>query len=410
MATSTVSDLHTPIRPRKAKGGGGALVSLLGAVSRWFTRIGAAVLLLALVGVGAWVFTVDDELGGEPIAMAPIQGNDPQATDDEASGEDPLGPALIRPGQDGFASDDGPRVIEVPRSSVREPASPDALARRTSSGPRFDAQGGLPSTPDAGLVARFDADSFIPVRGPSGERALDVYARPLEAGTVAPGQPRIALVVGGLGMSQTRTSEVITRLPPATTLSFAPYGFSLQRWTARARAAGHEYLVEIPMEPFDYPNNDPGPHTLLTSLDAEANLERMHWALSRVSTPIGFMNYMGARFASVDQAVLPVMEDAIGRGLMVLDDGRSARSRMGSLGSEGQPVIRADVVLDARVDEDSIVDRLSQLEAIARERGTAIGVASALPVTISLLEDWSNNLAAKGIALVPVSSLVRFDQ
>ena len=32
---------------------------------------------------------------------------------------------------------------------------------------------------------------------------------------------------------------------------------------ARAREAGHEVLLEVPMEPFDYPDNDPGPQTLL---------------------------------------------------------------------------------------------------------------------------------------------------
>ena len=244
--------------------------------------------------------------------------------------------------------------------------------------------------------------------GPSGERALDAYARPLEAGTIAPGQPRIAIIMGALALSQSATQDVINRMPPTMTLSFAPYGNSLERWTSRARQNGHEYLIEVPMEPFDYPNNDPGPHTLLASLDEAANLERMHWALSRVSTPVGLMNYMGGRFSSEEALVRPVVADAVQRCLMVVDDGRSARSRMASVAGQGAPVLRADVVIDARLDDQSINNRLAQLEALAREHGQAVGVASALPLSIDALEEWSTGLAAKGIALVPVSSLVRF--
>ena len=52
-------------------------------------------------------------------------------------------------------------------------------------------------------------------------------------------------------------------LPGAVSLGFAPYGDDLERDAAQAREAGHEMLLQAPMEPFDYPANNPGPHTLL---------------------------------------------------------------------------------------------------------------------------------------------------
>ena len=58
---------------------------------------------------------------------------------------------------------------------------------------------------------------------------------------------------------------------------------------ARARGEGHEVLLQVPMEPFDYPDNDPGPQTLLTSLDAGQNIDRLHWLMSR------FQGYVGHR-------------------------------------------------------------------------------------------------------------------
>ena len=84
-----------------------------------------------------------------------------------------------------------------------------------------------------------------------------------------------------MGLNRTVTQAAIDELPPEVALSFAPYTEDLQAWIDRARAAGHEVLIEAPMEPFDYPNNDPGPHTLLADGAAEENGRRLAWLLSQ---------------------------------------------------------------------------------------------------------------------------------
>ena len=47
---------------------------------------------------------------------------------------------------------------------------------------------------------------------------------------------------------------------------------------------------------------------------------------------------------------------------------------------------------------------LVKLETIAKERGTAVGVASALPVSIERLGAWLKTLDSKGIMLVPLTT------
>ncbi|GAB5509803.1 MAG: divergent polysaccharide deacetylase family protein [Hyphomicrobiales bacterium] len=402
MATDTQSDMHMPLLPRIKSI---AWMALLQRVVFWFNRLGGGLLGLVALGLGVWLFLIDDRLGGEPQATTPIRIADMPSQ----SGGEIADPAALPPPVPVAGA---PRVIQVPRvadaDSMQQDMPPLPDSQLVNVSPTFDTRGGLPEIANPSLVNRFDTSSFVPARGPNGERALDAYARPVEAGTLADGQPRIAIIVSGLGLSQTATQSVIDRLPGEMTLSFAPYGNSLSRWTSRARQAGHEYLIEVPMEPFDYPNNDPGPHTLLASHDVQANLERMQWALSRVPTPVGVMNYMGGRFTSEEQLVRPIVADAVARGLMVVDDGRSARSRVSVVAQENAPVLRADVIVDARTDEQSMTNRLTQLEALARENGEAVGVASALPLTITMLEDWAASLRAKGIVLVPVSSIVRF--
>ncbi|MFK7792956.1 MAG: divergent polysaccharide deacetylase family protein [Devosiaceae bacterium] len=411
MAVDVGNDLHTPLLPRAAKGA--ALLAKIKPLVAKFTRVGGGVLGVVFVALAAWIFFTDNRLGGEPQAQSGIQVAVAPTSPAASGGSNGLAQPL--PAQPG-ALDGQPRVLRVPTAEPADsaaldgsgPSVPQPTVPTSTDGPRLDSRGGLPALANPSLVQRFDAESFLPTLGANGERPLDVYARPLEAGTVAPGQPRVAVIVGGLGLSQTSTQEVLNRLPPAISLSFAPYGSSLTRWASRARQGGHEYLIEVPMEPFDYPNNDPGPHTLQVGLQPQANIERLHWALSRLPTPVGVVNYMGGRFASEDAALAPILGDVLGRGLMVMDDARSARNRTVQVASDSAPALRADVVIDGRADSEAINNRLAQLEATARENGSAVGVATALPLTIDMLEDWADSLAAKGIALVPVSSIVRF--
>ena len=99
------------------------------------------------------------------------------------------------------------------------------------------------------------------------------------------------------------------------------YGRNLEGWVRRSRDAGHEVMLEVPLEPFDYPDNDPGPHTLLTSLPPEENIKRLHWIMSRFTGYTGITNQMGAKFAAAQDSFLPVLEEVKSRGLLYLDDG-----------------------------------------------------------------------------------------
>ena len=108
----------------------------------------------------------------------------------------------------------------------------------------------------------------IPIIGFDGTRPMDQYARPWSGARGT----RVAIVVGGLGLSQTGTQRAIKELPGEVTLAFAASGNSLPRWMQEARRDGHEILLQVPFEPFDYPDNDPGPHTLRTGLGEAKNL------------------------------------------------------------------------------------------------------------------------------------------
>ena len=92
--------------------------------------------------------------------------------------------------------------------------------------------------------------------------------------------PRIAIVIGGLRISDNVTQQTMQKLPGPVTFAFSPYGAAVERLATSARAAGHEILLQAPMEPVDYFDNDPGPQTLLRTFSGDQNLDRLHRLMS----------------------------------------------------------------------------------------------------------------------------------
>jgi polysaccharide deacetylase 2 family uncharacterized protein YibQ len=255
--------------------------------------------------------------------------------------------------------------------------------------------------PDRALIEESETGP-LPIRAADGRRPVDVYARPWSGARGA----RVAIVIGGLAVSQTGTQQAIERLPAEVTLAFAPQGNSIGRWMQAARRKGHEILIQAPLEPFDYPNVNPGRNTLTVDASADENIERLRWTLSRTTNYTGIMNYMGARFVADSNAMEPVMAELASRGLLYLDDGTTARTVAPDLALKDRvPLATGDAVIDSERDRGAILKKLDQLEATARAKGFALGTGSAFDVTVDAVTSWVAEAKKRGIEIVPVSAV-----
>jgi uncharacterized protein len=379
-------------------------------------------IVYGMMGVAAlcvigYVGTVRDPLGGEPhvvrpIVKAQVLAPAPTPTPEAPTTRvaiDPQPSQPLEPARRSGTATATELENEAGVSVVRGigEAAPNSVVIRLSEPVSVR----LAPAPDSRISDR-TRFGLLPKRGPNGLSAMSVYARPATA-KLASGQApigRIALIVGGLGISQGTTLEAVRRLPPAVTLAFAPYGFELERLVGKAREDGHEVMLQVPMEPFDYPDSDPGPHTLTVAGTPQENSDKLQWILGRFSGYVGVMNYMGAKMTADAKAVQPHLRMLGERGLFFVDDGTSVRSLAVNAAKEIQtPAVRVDVVIDAVARADAIDKELMRLETLAREKGIAVGNASALPVTVERLAKWAQNLESRGFLLVPVSSAVNGD-
>jgi uncharacterized protein len=286
---------------------------------------------------------------------------------------------------------------DIVRLSER-PLAPGAAAAagHAAGGPLPMTGAGLAVAPIPGFFAPGPGGP-LPIIAQDGRTPAQAYARPFTPN----GRPKVSLVIGGLGLNARATRQAIETLRPEVTLSFSIYAEGLQGWIDMARARGHEVLIEAPMEPVDYPENDSGPYTLMADGQPPETVKRLEWILSRATGYFGLTNYLGSRFLSADPAYNAFASSLKGRGLAFIDDGSAARR------GGGMPRATAERVIDDKLSGGAIDQQLLALEAGALQRGQALGSGFAYPVTLEKVAHWANEVETRGYQLAPASALTR---
>ncbi len=363
------------------------------------TQALAVLLGLFLVVFAGFAIFHDDPLGGEPVAHVALR----QAKDSKPEEKPAAAPASEQgakaPAKQSASGDQKTVTIIDGKSGARQDV---VISGEAADNAERDAAPAMMAGIDPRLLEK-SRYGMIPVAA-EGLKPFTVYAAAADR-TKAAKMPVISIVIGGLGVGAAKTADAIVKLPPAVTLAFTPYGADPGKLAERARAQHHEILLQIPMEPYDYPDNDPGPQTLLTTLGPDQNLDRLYWHLSRLQGYAGITNFMGARFVATEAVMEPIVREAAKRGLGFFDDGSAPRSVAASLAAaQAMPFAKGDIAIDAVPTPGEIDHALAKLEELAKERGYAIGTASALPVSIERIGNWMKGLDTRGVMLVPLTT------
>lgn len=265
---------------------------------------------------------------------------------------------------------DGPGVIAAPDPALLEAST----------------------TYPGGYLPRIAADGRVPMR---------VYAAPAPD---AAGRPRIAVLLANVGASESDSMEAIRDLPGAVSLAVTPYAYKPERVLAAARSNGHETLLGLPLEPDRYPIDDAGNQSLLTGNPPAVNQQRLEWALTRFAGYVGATGTLagmrGERFGAAPDLIGGLTQTLARRGLLYIDPRPQAARLPNAFGRA------VDIVVDEPAVRAEIEGKLAKLEAVARDRGTALGLAAMpRPVTVDRLAAWASTLADRGFVLVPVSAL-----
>jgi hypothetical protein len=243
----------------------------------------------------------------------------------------------------------------------------------------------------------------LPRIGPQGRSAIRTYGRPFDRQDP---RPRVALIIGGLGLNASLAEDAIRRLPGGVTLAFSPYAPRIDRLLEQARAKGMEVLLALPLEPTGYPLNSPGDRALLTSLTDTENQDRLDWVMSRFHGYVGAIGahgpMRGERFALLPDRLGALQRTLAVRGLLYVDPRPGAPQPARAWGRA------VDILVDEPATRGEIDRKLEALERLARERGTAVGYAGEpSPVLVERVAIWGGAVEGRGLALAPISALIR---
>ena len=256
--------------------------------------------------------------------------------------------------------------------------------------------------PDPALIEK-TSFGILPKIGEDGREAWQVYSRPIN---VLDRRPKISIIVTNLGVSDKKTAMALT-LSGKISLAFSPYSSKLDDWITKSRNIGHETLLTLPMEPVNFPKNDPGPFALLSTLSDKENIARLEWVLTRATGYIGLINFMGSRFTSNKILISNIFKALRDRGLAYIDTKEGVLNSTQKIADEISVAnISADIIIDETLSYDSIINNLARLEKIARKKGVAVAIARPYPITIDQLKIWTRSLNEKGLALTPISAVI----
>jgi polysaccharide deacetylase 2 family uncharacterized protein YibQ len=306
----------------------------------------------------------------------------------------PAGEKTAEPQQTVAAPAPPPPPMNEPQApTAGEPLAPPSFAQLPA---RTDLKP-LPPAP-VGDLLKDSPDGPLPVADGAKE-ARTVYARPF----VAPKDKavKIAVVVVGLGVSREAAEAAVAKLPPDVALSFSPYAGNLDAWVKKARAAGHEVLLDLPLEPPNFPLHDAGPLAIMTKDSPSTAIDRLHTILGKATSYVGFAAALHSPVTSA--ADWPqILRDIKARGLLLLGDGLSGTKPDDMPASATVALVPDETPFRAAIDAE-----LARLLATAQRDGSAVAYVSPRPVTFERLLAWAATLPQKGAVLAPVSALVK---
>ena len=361
-----------------------------------------AVTITGLVGGSYWATKQPLPFAGEPIVVVSVPPAEEITT------------ASTAPAEPGAAEPAGEELAEAPaeNETVDDPNQPALVVEEPVRQDVYQQDANLVVSPRRPLTpspqpAITETSSWgpLPIISAQGDKASKIYARKTSLSVIHSDAPKIALLLGGMGLNKKLTQRAIKELPADITLGFAPYGNELQEQVDKARNEGHEVFLQVPMEPVGFPANNPGPKTLVGDASEAENLNALRWHMSRFTGYAGVVNYQGSRFLSMPKSLRPVFSELKNRGVFFLEDGSMALSSTENAAKLAKAQVkRSKVVIDADPTPQAIISALTLLEEQATGTGFAIGTGSGLEVTIDTVRDWAKAAAERGIVLVPISA------
>lgn len=220
------------------------------------------------------------------------------------------------------------------------------------------------------------------------------------------GTPTVAIILTGLGLNKDWTAQLLVTFKGKVTFAFSPYSSNLQEQLQEAAALENQLLVALPMEPYAFPNPDPGPYTLLTGVKAEENISKTKAILKKIPNGVGMIGDYGSRFTLSPVDLEPVLKEIKGHGSTFVDPYTTLYSQVQetckALGMACPQVHMTIAPEGTTTQRDDFFKRVIQS---TKENGIIIISVPAIPTFTDYLLEWIADSEKKGINFTTIAHL-----
>jgi polysaccharide deacetylase 2 family uncharacterized protein YibQ len=210
--------------------------------------------------------------------------------------------------------------------------------------------------------------------------------------SVAPGSFRMALVITELGSASEAERRAWAGFPVAVTLVY-PDTLKAAGGEREAHEAARDILVELPMEPTNYPVVRPGPRALFIDDSREETEKILARRLQVNEGAVGFATRFGDRAIENPRLMEHVLAFVARRGLLFLDLTGSPRTltQQAALQTGATAVVAAELAVGS---EKVLVEELTRRTRAAQRSGEGLwvlrhtpGLAAAMARAVQAQED-----------------------
>ena len=220
------------------------------------------------------------------------------------------------------------------------------------------------------------------------------------------GRQKIAIIVDDIGYDMVPLKKLL-KIDAPITFSVLPHCIHSIDAAERLHRAGREILLHLPMEPYDFPDKDPGAGALFSWMNEEEIRRQIREDIEAVPYVSGVNNHMGSRFMENKEKLNIVFNQISEDGLFFVDSLTTRHSKGKELAEKiGLRFTSRDIFIDNNQDFTIILQNfMNPLKKRNRWR-TLIIIGHPYPSTISALKEAVPKIKAEGIDIVPVSDLI----
>ena len=218
---------------------------------------------------------------------------------------------------------------------------------------------------------------------------------------------RIGIILDDFGPQKSKRIEAFCRIPQRLTLSVFPNRKYSGKVAETIHRSGHQVLIHLPMEPHNYPKEDPGEDAIYVWQSIEEIRKRTRTAIGTVPHAVGLNNHMGSRATEDEEVMRAVLGEVKRKKLFFVDSYTSSRSVAFQVAKAMKlRCARRAVFLDHVDDAQAIRMALTKLANLAAQNGSALGIGHPRLNTLEVLKDELPKLQKQGFQFVWASELV----